>query len=181
MDRRKTYIFYVIGFFFILLLGVFFYFTFRLSGFNRFVAIFSPVNASLWENLKLGLWPAILFSLIEFIGYGFRNRNFFIAKAVSFYMIPILMVSFFYVYTLLLKRQELYMDIIIFVLSVLIAQTISYRVMVKRGRSSANARVFSFILILVIILAFTILTYYPLKLAVFMDNATNSYGIVNGS
>jgi hypothetical protein len=108
-------------------------------------------------------------------------RNFFIAKAVSFYMIPILMVSFFYVYTLLLKRQELYMDIIIFVLSVLIAQTISYRVMVKRGRSSANARVFSFILILVIILAFTILTYYPLKLAVFMDNATNSYGIINGS
>ncbi len=181
MDRRKTYIFYVIGFFFIILLGVFFYFAFSLSGFNRFVALFSPVNASLWENLKLGLWPAILFSLIEFIGYGFRNRNFFIAKAVSFISIPLLMLSFFYAYTALLKRQELFMDILVFVLSVLIGQAISYRVMIKRGKSGANARIFSLILILAVILAFTVLTYYPLQLDIFMDSATSSYGIINGS
>jgi hypothetical protein len=181
MDRRKTYVFYVAGFFFIVFTGILFYHIFHLSGFHRLIALFGPVNKSLWESLKCGLWPAILYSWIEFIGYGYKNKNFFIAKAVSFYTIPILMICLFYAYTTLLNRRENFMDILLFVLSVLTGQAISYRVMVKRGKSSANARIFAFTLILIIILAFIVFTYYPLKLPIFMDPATSTYGIVNGS
>lgn len=181
MDRKKTYGFYVAGFFFIILLAVLFYFAFEWSGQHRFVALFSPVNGSLWENLKLGLWPAVFFSFIEFIGYGFRNKNFFIAKAVAFYLIVIFMASFYTAYTAILDRRILLMDIAVLLFSVMIGQSISYRVMVKAGKSSPNARIFSFILILLIILAFTILTYYPIRHALFMDPVSGSYGIVNGS
>jgi hypothetical protein len=178
-DKRKTYGFYVAGFVFIIISAIFLYFFYETSNQSRILAILSPVNRSQWENLKAVLWPAILFSFLEFLGYGFRNRNFFISKAVSFYAIPVLMASLSYANTYFLDRQALLTDMAVLVLSVLVGQVISYRVMIKSNESSANARLLSFILILLIVLVFTVFTFYPLKLPYFIDPLTGTYG-VNG-
>jgi len=42
---------------FIILLGSMLHFTFELSGENPVVGVFSAVNESVWEHLKLAYWP----------------------------------------------------------------------------------------------------------------------------
>lgn len=50
---------------FTILLGSMLHFTFELSGGNPVVGVFSAVNESVWEHLKLAYWPALAYMVIE--------------------------------------------------------------------------------------------------------------------
>ncbi|MCW4022413.1 MAG: DUF6512 family protein [archaeon] len=41
--------------------------------FNPFVGAFSAVNESVWEHLKLGFWPLILYTAIEY--WKIKNKK----------------------------------------------------------------------------------------------------------
>ena len=56
----------VAGFLFASILGTFLHFLFDLSGQSVIAAIFSAVNESIWEHMKLIYCPMLLFALIEF-------------------------------------------------------------------------------------------------------------------
>ena len=51
----KTYA--ILGFIFVAALGTLLHFTFEWSNQNRIVAFFSAVNESMWEHLKLLVFP----------------------------------------------------------------------------------------------------------------------------
>jgi hypothetical protein len=55
--NKKVLISTIIAFLVATAFGVFLHFTFELSGKNYFVALFSPVNESIWEHLKLLFFP----------------------------------------------------------------------------------------------------------------------------
>ena len=73
-----------LGVLFTILLGTLLHFTYALSGENQIVAVFSTVNESTWEHLKLLFWPTFLWSLAEYFVYGKNYRCFFSAKLISF-------------------------------------------------------------------------------------------------
>ena len=52
-------------FLFISVLGVLLHFTYEWSGDNPIVALFSAVNESTWEHLKLLFFPMLLLTIIE--------------------------------------------------------------------------------------------------------------------
>ena len=54
------------------LLGSFLHFTYDLSNHNKTVALFSAVNESTWEHIKLGLTPYFIWTVIDGIKY-FNN------------------------------------------------------------------------------------------------------------
>lgn len=53
MESYRKLILKLIGMIFIIFLGSMLHFTFELSGRNPLVSVFSAVNESVWENLKL--------------------------------------------------------------------------------------------------------------------------------
>ena len=55
------------GILFTLIIGTLLHFTYGWSGENPFVALYSPVNESVWEHLKLLFFPVLLYTFFEII------------------------------------------------------------------------------------------------------------------
>lgn len=171
---NKILVWELIGIVFIVFLGSFMHFTYELSGENAIVGAFSAINESTWEHLKLAVFPALLFMLIE-SKFMKRPKNFFCAKAKGIWLMPMLIIVFFYAYTAVIPDNFL-MDIAIFILAVVIGQMVSYKMMLSRkdyGRF-AKASIVSLI-VLTILLIF--LTYVPPEMFLFQDPISGGYGI----
>jgi len=164
----------LIGIVFIVILGSILHFTFELSGNNQIVALFSAVNESVWEHLKLGFWPALLYAIIEYRKLKSMD-NFLFAKAVGIYLIPISIVILFYSYTAFIEGN-LAIDILIFIVAVIIGQMISYKILNTRKMPNLLKKV-SLIALIVLSAMFLIFTFYPPKLPLFVDPISGKYGL----
>ena len=70
-------LFFFFRFAFVSLLGVLLHFTYDWSGKNPFVGLFSSVNESAWEHLKLFFFPMLLLTLFEFRRHKGNFLSFF--------------------------------------------------------------------------------------------------------
>lgn len=61
-------------FFFISILGVLLHFTYEWSNDNPAVGLFSAVNESTWEHLKLIFFPMLLLTMIEFLWAHIKDK-----------------------------------------------------------------------------------------------------------
>ncbi len=172
---KSILIFELFGIVLIVLVGSALHFTFELSGGNLLVGVFSAVNESVWEHLKLSFWPALLYAIVEYKCLKRKTSNFFFAKAVSIYLMPLIIVSFFYTYRTLIE-ENLILDILIFILAVTIGQLTSYKLMIWKGRPKIYTKT-SIITLILLASLFIIFTFYPPQLPIFQDPITNEYGI----
>ncbi len=163
------------GIIFIAILGGLLHFVFDWSGQWRPVALIAAVNESVWEHLKLGFWPALIYALVEYVYFGRSASNFLIAKTVGIYLIPITIVVLFYSYTAVIE-DTLAADLLIFVLGVVIGQLTAYRLLFL-GPLPKPYNVLAMIALACLIIAFGLLTYYPPHLPLFRDPVSGAYGI----
>ncbi|QVK17553.1 hypothetical protein KHQ81_11935 [Mycoplasmatota bacterium] len=168
---------FIVGTIFIILFGSLLHFVYEWSGNNPLVGIFGAVNESTWEHLKLLFWPALLFSIVEYIFLDKDYNNYITAKAVSFYLGIFLIISLFYTYTGIIGENCLFMDIAIFIISVIISQYIGYKIMTSDKDVSKQVNIISLIAIVILIFAFVIFTFDPPKIPLFKDPITGKYGI----
>jgi hypothetical protein len=176
MDNKKIFQWELVGFIFTVIIGSLLHFCFEWSGSFKPLAIICAVNESVWEHLKLGFWPFLIFSIIEYFAFGKENANFWIAKAVGLFIIPITITLGFYLYTSILGTHNLIIDIGLFILSILLAYTASYKILTsKKVYSNFSKASIGFIIIATIL--FSLLSYFPPKLNIFKDSQTGSYGI----
>jgi hypothetical protein len=179
MDERRRILFYEsAGIVFIIVFGSVLHFTFDWSGHQAVVGVFSAVNESVWEHLKLGFWPAIVFALIEFKYLKKATNNFLFGKTVGIYLIPVIITVLFYSYTAILGESLLVIDILTFIIAVMVGQLVSYRLLTGKKLPYNLDRV-SLIALLLLGLAFVLFTFYPPPLAMFQDPITGEYGIVS--
>jgi len=164
---------------FIIILGSLLHFTFELSNYQPIVGVFSAVNESVWEHLKLGFWPTLLYAIIEYRPLKKYANNFFLGKAVGINVIPIVIIITFYSYTVLLE-ENLLIDILTFIIAVIIGQLASYKLLTYRKLPEKLNRI-SLVALAVLGLAFIIFTFYPPHLPIFQDPVSGEYGIINHS
>jgi len=119
------------GIVFIVIIGTILHFTFELSGHQSVVGVFSAVNESVWEHLKLGFWPALVWVLVEYKSVNKSTNNFFFAKTIGI-LIPIVIPILFYSYTAVLGESVLVIDILTFVVAVIVGQLVSYKLLTHR-------------------------------------------------
>ena len=175
-DRKQVLFFELVGIVFIIIFGSILHFTFEWSGGNAVFGVFSAVNESVWEHLKLGFWPAIVFALVEFKYLRKETNNFMFAKTIGVYLIPITIVVIFYSYTAIIRESVLVIDILSFVLAVVVGQLVSYRLLTGK-RLPYNLDLVSLIALTLLGLAFVIFTLYPPQLGLFQDPITGGYGL----
>jgi len=164
------------GFVFISLVGSALHFIFEWSGYLRAVALIGAVNESTWEHLKLAFWPGLVFAAVEYSFLRAHVRNFWVAKSLALWIMPLTIAVLFYAYTAALGDNWLPLDITIFLLAVALGQWASYRVMTsppvgKRTRQLAHAA------LVLLTTAFCLFTYYPPRLFLFQDPISGQYGI----
>lgn len=140
------------------------------------LAWISPVNESIWEHLKIGIWPILVFAVIEYPFLRSTTKNFMIAKVAQAYATILTILGIFYFYTYVAGRNFLVMDILTFIIAVLIGQFVSYKILTlfELDEFFDEVAVYSlYILIGVVIYA----TYLPPHYPLFKDPLTGTFGI----
>ena len=165
------------GIAFIVVLGSLLHFAFEWSGGAIPVASIAAVNESVWEHLKLGFWPALVYAALEYSRFGKSANNFHFAKTIGIYLIPITIVVLFYAYTAILGHDLLIADIAIFVVAIIVGQLVSYRLLTASPLSARLNR-FAPIALAVLGILFVLFTFYPPQVPLFRDPISGGYGIV---
>lgn len=159
---------------FILISGLLLHFTFEWSNNNLLVGIFSPINESTWEHLKLAFFPMLI---TIFIGYFYFKNDFFnylSAKVQGFILSASFIIISFYTYSGILGTNYSFINIIIFFISVILGQYYC----LKRIISNSSCNNLFFLIILVILtFSFIFFTFSPPHIGLFKDPITSSFGI----
>lgn len=158
----------ITGIFFTLILGIFLHFFYEWSGENPFVALFAPVNESVWEHLKLLFFPAFLYTLFEIIVL-FKNPSVFLTARIMGVLLGMFFIlSAFFTYTGISGRSFILLDVLIFILSVPVAFC-SSRYLEVRYPGFRLPLLANYALLLFLVICFFSFTFSPPGLPLFDD------------
>lgn len=168
MDRRlidlKKYS--IAGFLFVSALGTLLHFVYEWSHDNPVVGLFSPVNESTWEHMKLLFFPMVLYLIFAAVRLPRRSSYptaLILSTLLGLLCIPVL----FYSYSGILGFHVTAIDIAIFYISVLTAFFTAYRLSRRE-----NIRIFlppALLLLCLFGASFLLFTFFPPDLGIFQD------------
>jgi hypothetical protein len=174
--NRKILVYELIGAVFIIILGSVLHFTFEWSGNQPVVGIFSAVNESVWEHLKLAFWPTLFFALIEFMPLRREVNNFVFAKTISAYLMVTIIPVIFYSYTAFTGESIFAVDISSFIIAVILGQLLSIKLLAINKLPGWVTWV-SLLFFALLAVLFAVFTFYPPQAQIFLDPTSGTYGI----
>ena len=173
--RRPITIYQLAGFLFTGIVGTFLHFLFDLSGESILVSLFSAVNESIWEHIKLLFYPMLLFSVAEFRAWGRDRPDFWQIKLLGTLFGMALIPAIYYTYTGSLGVSADWFNITIFFIaagSVYWLETVLFQKNALWALSSAWA-IAGLVLLCIL---FSLLTFFPPHIPLFRDPVTGRYG-----
>ena len=168
------------GFLFTSVLGTFLHFLFELTGENIVAALFSAVNESIWEHIKLIYYPMLIFSLMEYRVWGKEVEGFWCAKLKGMLLALVLIPALYYTYTGALGISADWFNVTIF----FITAAAVYGAETKQLREGQACRLsgrISFVLLLAIGVLFVHFTFGAPRIPLFRDPVTGTYGFLKES
>lgn len=165
MKHLKQYT--IIGILFVLAKGTLDHFLYDWSGHNYLVGLLTPINESIWEHMKMLFYPMLLYSL--FLIFKFRKTYSCITSSLCFGILmgTILIPIFFYAYTSVLGKDVFLLDIGLFMLSILIAFCLTYKLTLSRRLEPYTAILCCSVIVLM--MCFMVFTYHPPGTRIFKD------------
>lgn len=165
MKHLKHYT--IIGIIFVIIAGTLAHFLYGWTGNNPIVGLFTPINESVWEHMKLLFFPMLLYSLIMIL--KFHRKYSCITSALCFgilvgaFLIPL----FYYTYTFILNKNVFILDIGTFIASIVIAFWLSYKLTLSCRLESYTSLLC--IVVCLLFACFLAFTYRPPNITIFQD------------
>lgn len=156
------------GIWFSIVLGTLLHFTYNLSGKNKIVGYFSAINESIWEHIKLSVYPILIYSIYMYINIHNYINNFFLALGMGLLVSVIIVPLLFYTYTKFTKSSIFIIDIIIFILAVVIPFRV-IEVIIKMNQYPLVFNLFGLLLVIIIVISFIKFTYNPPNHKIFKE------------
>jgi len=174
MNNISLLKFQIISTIFVLTAGVLLHFAYEWSGNNTFVGLFSAVNESTWEHLKLIFFPMIITLIIG--SFIFKNdfSNYICAETIGILTAVLFTIILFYTYTGVIGKNYDFINIAIFFISVIFGEYITYKLTLNNFTCN---RYFYTIILILLTFSFLIFTFNPPKIGLFKSPTDNSYGI----
>lgn len=170
----------VLGIPVLFIIGSLMHFAYDWSGESTIVGIFAPINESVWEHLKMTFWPMLIW---WFVGYFILNKRvaisdsqWFVSCTLAEIVCPLVIVSFYYTYTGAFGIECLILDIFSLFLGIAAGQLMALHVY-KYVKHTKYFFPYAIVILVIMALAFTVFTFYPPKIPIFMDSTTGEYGI----
>ena len=139
-------------------------------------SIFSPVNESIWEHMKILFGSIILSGVLQKIIVLLKQEKInnicfsnYIAAIAS---IPIYLLLFLPIYYLI--GENMFIAIAIMLITTIISEYISYIINNKKDLKLEKTTI---LFVVITYLVFLILTYNPIKISIFQDPTNMQYGI----
>ena len=163
------------GFLFTAALGTLLHFVFDWTGGNIVAALFSAVNESIWEHMKLLYYPMLIFSLIEYRAWGREDPRFWCVKLLGTMFGLVLIPSLYYTYTGALGVEADWFNITIFFLAAAGSFWLETKLLQSDFSCPWGKKISAFLLFSIAAL-FIVLTFVPPRIPFFRDPVTGSYG-----
>ena len=163
------------GFLFTSIFGTLLHFFFDLTGGNVVAALFSAVNESIWEHIKLIYYPMLIFSLIEYRVWGKEAGNFWCVKLRGMLLALVLIPSLYYTYTGSLGISADWFNVTIFFIT---AAAVFYTE-TKQLLSAKTCRLPEWAAVSMLLALgglFIFFTFEPLHIPLLRDPLTGTYG-----
>ncbi len=174
--RKSLYWWQFAGFIFTALAGTLLHFLFELTGNKMAIGLFSPVNESIWEHLKLLYFPMLLFSVIEYRIVGKKVKGFWDRKFLGTVLGVLLILTFYYTYTGIFGRSLDWLNILIFFVAAAFVYAFETWLFCH-GNVLPYCNLAAPVLLVGISVIFFVFTFFPPKIPLFRDPATGLYGI----
>jgi len=159
------------------LIGSVLHFTFDWSRHHRIAAMFSAVNESYWEHIKIAIWPVALLQIILFASGGYQYASFIPAATIALYSLPISMLGLVFLYKSITKRNVLWLDILAFFAIIAIAQTLFVLILEQLDPTWLTIA-FASVFLLGLLMAFLRFTLKPpAEPDMFIDPLNQKYGL----
>lgn len=157
-------------FIFISILGVLLHFTYEWSGDNPAVGLFSAVNESTWEHLKLIFFPMLLLTLTESLWAHIQEKplpeNFLPARTSGILSGMAFIVVVFYTLNGVLGRNYEFLNIALYFAGVVYALRTENR---SESRQMCINDYVAMTILAILAVAFFAFTNYPPELGIFAD------------
>lgn len=158
-----------------IILGILLHFTYERSGQNTIVGLFSAVNESTWEHLKLIFYPFLVMAIIGYFIIGKRTDNYWFAQALGILSAIIFTIVFFYTYTGIIGTNFAWLNIATFVISVFIGGYVTYKKLISE--KDYNAEFASIIFLVILFFSFILYTFNPPEIQLFEPPAIGVCGL----
>lgn len=176
MDNRLKRL-EIVGVFFVFISGTLLHFLYDWSNGGMLGVLFGSVNESVWEHIKIFAMPYIVWSVIELACSIPYFRQFIVAKVLGLYLLCGLITGFFYLYTMILGRHVLFIDITSVFIWIAIAHIFSYRATTSYKDLRHLFPLCLGLLFLFLAMYFSF-TAVPPHIELFKDPVTGMYGII---
>lgn len=167
MNHLKRYTIY--GIIFTFITGTLLHFTYEWSGNNHIVGYLSAVNESIWEHMKLVFFPMLFYSF--YMNHKLKNEYSCVTSSLLFGILlgTLLIPVIFYVYSGILGRNLLILDISTFIICVLISFSAVYKL--SSSCLLKNYPVLLKFLVFLSAVCFLVFTYNHPEFGIFADPA----------
>lgn len=158
----------VLAFLIIGTVGTLWHFVYELSGGNGFIALFAPVNESVWEHLKLLFFPAAVYFIIEYFLCGKEFENYISASAIGIFTGTLTITAFYYTYSGIIGRGVMILDILSYFLGLFLTLYVKRRILKNKLFCSVTAKYLSLALVILTAVLFGVWSFYPPRIALFI-------------
>lgn len=155
---------HIIPYIFVTGLGVLAHFTYEWSGKNSIVGLFSPVNESTWEHLKLIFFPMLLLTVWNILSSHRGDYDFLPARTTGILAAMGFTIVTFYTYIGVIGHNIDFINIIIYFLAVAFGFWVENRMYEKTG--FLNPRT-SLAVLFIVTLLFALFSYMTPHIGIF--------------
>ncbi len=174
--KSKTNVWQFFGFAVAALGGTLLHFLYDWTGENKFVAIFSGVNESTWEHMKLLYFPLLLYATVEYFIIGKDYENYWCVKLMGTILGLISIPVIFYTLNGIFGKTPDWLNITIFFVAA--ALTFLFEeYLFKKGEDHKLSSCVCLTIILFIGAAFVLFTFKTPEIGIFRDPITGKFGI----
>ena len=173
--KKSFRIWELFGFALTSLCGTLLHFLYEWTGGSVLVALFSGVNESTWEHMKLLFFPMLIFGVVESL--FFRERaDFWWGKMYAILLGLVLIPVLFYTYNGVIGKSPDWVNISIFFISAALSYIFEGR-LAEGGRLPNGSKRIPQVILLAIALMFIVFTFAVPRINIFRDPVTGGYGI----
>ncbi len=142
-----------------------------------FVALFSAVNESIWEHMKILFFPMLIFAVFESRYFAKEYKNFWCAKLIGILVGITIIPVMYYTYTGALGVSADWFNIVIFYIAAAVAYIIETRLM-KSDKNFCKSPKMAIIVLCIVAFVFVIFIFAPPEIPLFEDPITRTYGLI---
>lgn len=175
MQQRSWRKWELMGLFFTIGAGNLLHFVYEWSGEHPVVAIFSGINESVWEHMKLLAVPWLVWTAVELP--ALRSGISLFARAAGLLAGLAAIPALYYTYTGALDINSSLVNIVIFQLAVLAGFGASHLLYGRRQFGAAGWQILGVAVLLAAAILFGWWTFVPPQLPLFIDPVTGTAGV----